>query len=263
MKKYFRIILAFFFYFLLHFSLLSQNFQQAKPWMGIAIENAMDGVKVKGTMAGTPAEKAGFVTGDLIKKIDGNPMKDARELTLYIQSKGVGNEVKIDFERSTKSMTIKLKLEARPDDLEVLRKNLIGVKVPNFNLERISDNVNISNKEIENSITIIEFWATWCPACVSTHPKLSKFAEENKTIKVLAVSNEDRDDVLSYTKKHKYTFSVILDNSKEFIKFFTVSAIPMTVVIDKNGVIQHISLGAGTYFEESLNFALDLKKKPN
>jgi hypothetical protein len=37
----------------------------------------------------------------------------------------------------------------------------------------------------------------------------------------------------------------------------------MTVVIDKNGVIQHISLGAGAYFEESLNFALDLNKKSN
>jgi thiol-disulfide isomerase/thioredoxin len=263
MIKYYTTLMAFFFYFLLHFSLFSQNFQQAKPWMGIAIENAQDGVKVKGTMAGTPAEKAGFVSGDVIKKIDGNTMKDAKELTLYIQSKGVGNEVKIDFERSAKNLSIKLKLEARPDDLEVLRRNLVGVKVPSFNLERISDNGNISNKEIENSITVIEFWATWCPACVSTLPKLSRFTEENKSIKVLAISNEDKDDILSYAKKHKYTFSIFLDKSKEFIKFFTVSAIPMTVVIDKNGVIQHISLGAGAYFEESLNFALDLNKKSN
>ena len=260
MKKHFTFLIALFAYFLLHFALFSQNFQQAKPWMGISIENTQDGVKVKGTIAGTPADKAGFVSGDVINKIDENTMKDSRELISYIQSKGVGNEVKIDFKRNTKNLSIKLKLEARPDDLELLRKNLVGVKVPSFNLERLGDNGSISNKVIENSVTIVIFWATWCPACISTHPRLSKFVEENKSIKVLAVSNEDRDDVLAYSKKYKYAFNIFLDKSKDFIKFFTVSAIPMTVVIDKNGVIQHISLGAGAYLEESLNFALDLNK---
>lgn len=249
------------FFLLSSFSLQSQNFQQAKPWMGISIENSQEGVKVRGTIAGTPAEKAGFLNGDLIKKIDGNPMKDSEKLISYIQSKGVGNEVLVEFERNNKSNSIKLKLEARPDDLELLRKKLLGNKVPNFTLDRITDKANITQKEIQNSVTVIEFWATWCPACVASHPKLSKFAEENKSIKVFAVSNEDREEVLAYSKKHQYLFSILLDTNKEFIKFFTVSAIPMTVVLDKNSVIQFISLGSGTYLDEALSFAIELNSK--
>lgn len=251
------------FIFFLQIPVYSQNFQQAKPWMGISIENAQDGVRVKGTIAGTPAERAGFLDGDMIKKIDGNTMKDSKQLISYIQSKGVGNEVIIEFERNTKIINLKLKLEARPDDLDLIKKKLIGIKVPSFALESITNSITISNKDIENSITVIEFWATWCPACVSSHPRLSKFSEENKNIKVLAISNEEKDEVLKYFKKHNYQFNTLLDSNKEFIKFFTVSAIPMTVIIDKNGVIQFITLGAGIYLEEALNYAIELNKKSN
>ncbi len=37
----------------------------------------------------------------------------------------------------------------------------------------------------------------------------------------------------------------------------------MTVIIDKNGVIQFITLGAGMYLEEALNYAIELNKKSN
>jgi thiol-disulfide isomerase/thioredoxin len=239
--------------------LLGESYKQAKPWMGIAIENKPNGVGVIDSIPGTPAERAGFLKGDLIKKIDSTPIIDSSQLIAFIQSKGVGNQVMVEVERNSKNLQISLQLEARPDELELLRKKLSYTKIPPFQLDRILTKGVYSNQDIESKITVIEFWATWCPACVGSHPRLSKFAKDNPEIRVLAISNENRNVIEPYIAKINPNFIPLRDSNKEFSKHFGVSAIPMILVIDSTGTIQHITLGSGSNMEEALKLALELK----
>lgn len=233
--------------------------QQMKPWMGVAIEDRENAVGIRDTMPGTPAERAGFLPGDLIRKIDGNIILDSKQLISTIQSKGVGNEVTVEFERKSKTQSLTLKLEARPDDLELVRKKLVGKKVPKFNIEKLQKGV-FSEKELENKVTVLEFWATWCPACVGSHKRLSAFSTENPSIQVLAVSSEEPDTLQKYNNLVLPKFTILRDNKNELHKHFMVSAIPMTVVLDGEGTVQFVTLGSGSYLEEALNFSLNLQK---
>jgi thiol-disulfide isomerase/thioredoxin len=240
----------------------AQGLQQARPWMGIVIENKPgDGVEIKNTVEGTPARNAGLLSGDVIKKVDGKPMTDVRELISYIQSRGVGNEVKVEYVRAGKAMTLTLKLEAKPDELELLRKTLHGRKVPDFSLADIVGGKPFTSKDIAGKVAVIEFWATWCPACRDSHPRLSAFAAEQKDISVLTVSDEETVLLKAYADKIKPQFRVLQDTSKEFSQQFSVSAIPMTVVVDKSGKIIFATLGAGGYLEEALSIAVEESKK--
>jgi cytochrome c biogenesis protein CcmG, thiol:disulfide interchange protein DsbE len=252
-----QIYLFFFLFFSLF--LMGESYKQAKPWMGIAIENKPNGVGVLGSIPGTPAERAGFLKGDLIKKIDSTQITDSTQLIDLIQSKGVGNQVLVELERNSKNIQISLQLEARPDELELLRKKLSNTKVPPFQLDQILTKGIYSNQDIASKVTVIEFWATWCPACVGSHPRLSKFAKDNPEIRVLAVSDEKRNEIEPYITKINPNFIPLRDSTKEFSKHFGVSAIPMILVIDKTGTVQHITLGGGSNLEDALKLALELK----
>lgn len=114
------------------------------PWLGIrgyAITTDMldyirfpvqKGVVIAEVIPGGPADKAGLrggnrviyvdstqiiVGGDIIVKIDGKPVESMEELRSEIQKRKVGDIVSITYVRGDKEYTVKIKLEAMPEDL--------------------------------------------------------------------------------------------------------------------------------------------------
>lgn len=236
------------------------GFQEVKAWMGVSIEDKPEGVLVNRAIPGTPAEKAGLKPGDLIKKMDSVSVKDRKQLIEYVQSKGVGNEVTVEIERDKKLLKLTMKLEAKPGEMEVVQRQLIGKTLPDFKLENLSAKSSFTNKDIENKVTVIEFWATWCGPCKVSHKRLSEFVGENSSVKVIAVSNEESDLISDYINKNSHKFTTLRDSSGDFVKFFMVYAIPMTVIADRQGVIQFVSFGSGAYLEEALKKAGELDR---
>lgn len=52
----------------------------------------------------------------------------------------------------------------------------------------------------DNSVYVINFWATWCAPCVKELPAFKQLAENNKDVKVLMISLDFAED-LEKTKK--------------------------------------------------------------
>lgn len=90
------------------------------------------GVVIAEVVPGSPADKAGLkggdriiyvdstqiiVGGDIITKIDGKPVESMEELRSEIQKRKVGDTVVITYIRSGKEYTVKIQLEAMPDNL--------------------------------------------------------------------------------------------------------------------------------------------------
>lgn len=70
------------------------------------------GLKISGTRAGSPAEKAGLKGGDVITRMGEKNVKSIYDLTYLLENYNPGDEVEVSFLRNGEVKTVKVKLEA-------------------------------------------------------------------------------------------------------------------------------------------------------
>lgn len=72
-----------------------------------------DGVLVSSVREGSPAEKAGLHAGDIILKVDGEPVGTSRELVRRISRGDDAREVTLSIQRDGRPMDVRVRLEPR------------------------------------------------------------------------------------------------------------------------------------------------------
>ena len=81
-------------------------------------------VLVEGVAAGAPADGR-LREGDVLRTVDGRPLRDAADLRSAVASGEVGDVVRVGFERDGRSSAVELRTEASEDDGEA--RPVIGV----------------------------------------------------------------------------------------------------------------------------------------
>ncbi len=115
--------------------------------------------------------------------------------------------------------------------------------------------------DLRGKNVIINFWATWCPPCRSELPDFdAAWAERGEEIVFLMIdltdgTDETRETVRAFLDETGYGFPVYYDEAFEAAEAYGVSAIPTTVLIDREGRILARQLGAMS--GEQLNSYLD------
>ena len=112
-----------------------------RPWLGISVQDLTpemaeqfqvkekEGVLIAQVHQGTGAEKAGLVSGDIIKSVDDKAIKNVNELIKEIQKKKVGQKVTLSVVRDGKPMTIEITTTAMPDKPEAMKEKEIEEKL--------------------------------------------------------------------------------------------------------------------------------------
>lgn len=80
------------------------------------VSGITDGVVVKAIPGEGPAAKSELRAGDVITAVDGKPVTTSPQLKSEIRSKPIGHLVSLDVYRGGKTMKIKVKTEAWPDE---------------------------------------------------------------------------------------------------------------------------------------------------
>lgn len=252
------------------------NVQSLRPWMGVQIDKGAKGVLVLAAIPESPAFQAGLSKGDEIFAVAGVKVATPEELIKTVVAKGVGHTVKVEFWRQGKQESRELTLVAMPDMVEMAKKKLVNQSVPLFESKVVEAPKGIkgvkgkkfSMKEQIGRVTVLEFWATWCVACVGAHPRLAEFSLQNKgKIDVVAISAEKPEIIgkfLGQVKKlagHPKGQMAYLSAEEEKVNGqFMASAIPMFVLVDKSGVVSAVELGGGSGLENLLSQAISLLK---
>jgi putative serine protease PepD len=87
----------------------------ARPYIGIQSSDAPGGgAEIVTVNPGTPGDKAGLTEGDVIKKVDGNDVQAADDVSRLITGKKPGDKIKVEVQRAGRADTITVTLGTRP-----------------------------------------------------------------------------------------------------------------------------------------------------
>jgi len=98
-----------------------------------------------------------------------------------------------------------------------------------------------SLKTLRGDIVVLDFWASWCGPCIYELPTLKSIVEEFKAERVRVIGiNLDRSesDFRSAVETYEISYLQIYDSDAGPVgDLYRIEGIPMTYVIDRNGVI--------------------------
>lgn len=135
---------------------------------------------------------------------------------------------------------------------------LVGQPAPDFKLADLSGD-NFQLAEHRGEVIVLDFWATWCSPCLQTMPLVDEIVREfpDQKVRLLAVNMEEQPgEIKSTLERHKLNVPVILDIDGVAAARYSVTSIPQTVVIDRDGNIARLFIGGGPKLAEPLRQAL-------
>jgi cytochrome c biogenesis protein CcmG, thiol:disulfide interchange protein DsbE len=98
--------------------------------------------------------------------------------------------------------------------------------------------------DLRGRVVVIDFWATWCDVCTK---ELKYFVRAQQTfgthVEVVTVSNELHDVAASYLRQWNIDLPLVEDLSGAISRVYSVSAIPVTLVLDPMGDVSYVSVG--------------------
>lgn len=124
-----------------------------------------------------------------------------------------------------------------------------GETAPDFKLKNL-EGETVSLSDYKGKRVLVNFWATWCPPCREEIPDLQKLYDSEDVV-ILAVNltdtEENEENIADFVDSYEMTFPVLLDESSDVSSAYQVYAYPTSYMIDSNGHIQFIALGAMDY----------------
>jgi peroxiredoxin len=116
---------------------------------------------------------------------------------------------------------------------------------PDFALKSMSgDNIRLS--EHRGEVILLNFWASWCGPCRQEMPHLNALQQRYSKLGFNVVGvNVDKDSALAnkLLKDIPVSFPVLLDNMGDVSASYNVSAMPTTVLIDRDGNMRYLHKG--------------------
>ena len=110
-----------------------------------------------------------------------------------------------------------------------------------WNLRTLSGTQINFEKEYEDKVIFINFWATWCPPCIAEMPTIEKLYQKFKDrIGFACISNESLDIIKEFKTKNNYSFTMY-QGEMEVPAEFNLTIIPATFIIarDRKIAIKH------------------------
>lgn len=111
---------------------------------------------------------------------------------------------------------------------------------------------------LDKEVVVLNFWATWCGPCRAEFPTFVRFDAEQAgdDVEVRFVSLDDAADlpaVRAFLDEHgvaepSYIYTGTTDLTSQ-LNPFVGGAIPITMVLDGQGIVQHTTVGLMSYDE--------------
>ena len=135
-----------------------------------------------------------------------------------------------------------------------------GSEIPNFELTKLEGG-KIQIGELQSKVMMINFWATWCEACMEEMPSIVTLRDQysSKGFEVLGINVDENPATATppIIKKLGIKFPIFTDTQNSLAEMFDVHAIPLTVVINKARKILLVEPGGRDWNTDEMHQLLD------
>lgn len=116
---------------------------------------------------------------------------------------------------------------------------------PSFTLSAIKGGP-MSLTDLAGKPVMINFWATWCAACLKEMPELERIHNlyRDRGLSVILINLQETAEVAKrHIEDHGYTMTSLLDEKGQTAEKFQVFGLPTTFFVDKSGMIRKTHMG--------------------
>lgn len=129
---------------------------------------------------------------------------------------------------------------------------------------KMMDAKTVNLQDYRGRFVLLNFWATWCSPCLKEMPDLENAYNEmgQEKLVVLAVGmGESVEKIKAFFNKYGFTFPLLADNRMKITKLYGVRNIPVTYLIDPDGVVLGRALGVRDWANPDLLAFIDSRLK--
>ena len=122
---------------------------------------------------------------------------------------------------------------------------LSGATAPDFALKSATGK-NLRLSEYRGEVVLINFWASWCGPCRQEMPALDELHKRYQSLgfTVLGVNvEEDSHKARDVLNDLNISFPVLFDDHSTVSRLYDISAMPSTVLVDRNGTVRYLHKG--------------------
>jgi peroxiredoxin len=129
---------------------------------------------------------------------------------------------------------------------------LVSEPAPDFAL-RALERENVRLSEHLGEVVLLNFWATWCGPCRQEMPLLdalySKYQRAGLVLLGINI-DEDREHATEMAQTLKVSYPILFDERKDVARAYQLGTMPLTVLIDREGVVRYVSEGFKPGYEK-------------
>jgi peroxiredoxin len=130
--------------------------------------------------------------------------------------------------------------------------DIVGQPAPDFAL-RSMKGPSMRLSEHLGEVVIINFWASWCGPCRQEMPLLDELYGKYQRAGLVMLSvniDENAEPAIEMAQTLRISYPVLFDTRKEVSRAYDVSAMPVTVLVDRAGVVRYVSEGYKPGYEK-------------
>lgn len=130
-----------------------------------------------------------------------------------------------------------------------MQRPKIGEPAPAFSLKRLDGDIVQFPADLKGKVVAIQFWADWCPPCLSEMRLLAPAyaSYQARGVVILAINlRQDKATVGKAVKQLDAPYEFLLDVDGEVAQTYGVETLPTSFIINRDGQIQTRILGETT-----------------